>query len=151
VSVLALVAVLPEYAVDASFAWSAATDPASAGYAIANMTGGNRLMLGLGWSMVGLLAFFKWGQREVLLPRDVGAEIAVLILATIYAMVPVWRGSLTLMDTAVYLTLYIGYLVAAARSEGTDAEPVGPAAVLAHQAPLVRRVGVGVLHRPWFG
>src|SRR4051812_7818759 len=47
VSVLALVAVLPEYAVDATFAWKAAAHPENAAYAIANMTGGNRLLLGL--------------------------------------------------------------------------------------------------------
>src|SRR5919106_4534151 len=36
-ALLALIAVLPEYVVDASFAWLAAEDPAFAGYTIANM------------------------------------------------------------------------------------------------------------------
>lgn len=145
VSVLALVAVLPEYAVDAAFAWKAASDPTHAGYAIANMTGGNRLMLGLGWSFVVLLAFLRSRAREVELPRDAGAEVSILLLATIYAMVPVLRGSLTLVDTAVYVTLYVLYLVAAARSEAHHREQVGPAAVLAEQPPGRRRIGVLVL------
>src|SRR5689334_5334370 len=57
VSILALIAVLPEYAVDATFAWKAAHDPTQAGYAIANMTGGNRLVLGIGWPV---LVFLAW-------------------------------------------------------------------------------------------
>ncbi len=145
VSVLALVAVLPEYAVDATFAWKAATDPESAGYAIANMTGGNRLMLGFGWTLVCVLNWAKFRRDRVVLQRDMGAEITILLLSTLYALVPVWRGSLTLFDTAVYVTLYLLYLVAAARGEEHESEPVGPAAVLAHQSTMVRRAGVLLL------
>jgi hypothetical protein len=36
-ALLALIAILPEYIVDAAFAWLAAEDPAYAGYAVANM------------------------------------------------------------------------------------------------------------------
>jgi cation:H+ antiporter len=58
--VLALIAVLPEYAVDAVFTYQAGRDPlvAQQGYAVANMTGGNRLLIGLGWSSVVLLGLF---------------------------------------------------------------------------------------------
>ena len=49
---LALVAVLPEYAVDMYFAWTAGHRPEYAAYAAANMTGGNRLLVGLGWGTV---------------------------------------------------------------------------------------------------
>ena len=45
-AVLALIAVLPEYAVDVYFAWRAGQDPAYTAYATANMTGGNRLLIG---------------------------------------------------------------------------------------------------------
>src|SRR3981189_1739007 len=43
---LALIAVLPEYAVDMYFAWQAGKDPTYTQYATANMTGANRLLLG---------------------------------------------------------------------------------------------------------
>src|SRR5918998_4254290 len=36
-ALLALIAILPEYIVDATFAWLAAEDPAYAGYPVANM------------------------------------------------------------------------------------------------------------------
>ena len=47
---LALIAVLPEYAVDVYFAWRAGQDPTYTAYATANMTGGNRLLIGVGWA-----------------------------------------------------------------------------------------------------
>src|SRR5690606_29724822 len=53
--ILALVSVLPEYAVDLTFAIKAAEDPSYAHYAVANMTGANRLLIGLGWTSVVLL------------------------------------------------------------------------------------------------
>src|SRR2546429_7787639 len=58
-AILAVIAVLPEYAVDLYFAWSAGHVPQNAHYAAANMTGSNRLLLGLGWPFVALL--FAWG------------------------------------------------------------------------------------------
>lgn len=56
IAVLALIAVLPEYAVDLFFAYRAGSDPAYAHYAAANMTGSNRLLLGFGWPLVALVA-----------------------------------------------------------------------------------------------
>ena len=47
---LALMSVLPEYAVDLHFAWAAGKDPSYAPYAVANMTGANRLLIGIGWA-----------------------------------------------------------------------------------------------------
>src|ERR1700704_6362401 len=48
-AVLALIAVLPEYAVDLYFSYSAGSDPTRAQFAAANMTGSNRLLIGIGW------------------------------------------------------------------------------------------------------
>src|SRR4051812_3267226 len=48
-AVLALIAVLPEYAVDFVFTSKAGTNPEKyAPLALANMTGGNRLLIGIG-------------------------------------------------------------------------------------------------------
>src|SRR5512140_1809148 len=44
---LALIAVLPEYAVDLYFASAAASRPEYTAYATANMTGANRLLIGV--------------------------------------------------------------------------------------------------------
>lgn len=56
IALLALIAVLPEYAVDLYFAYTAGHEPEYAQYAAANMTGSNRLLIGLGWPLVALVA-----------------------------------------------------------------------------------------------
>ena len=67
--VVALLAVLPEYAVDVVLAWKAGADPAFAPYTVANMTGSNRLLLGIGWPTVALLAWWARGDRLIQLDR----------------------------------------------------------------------------------
>src|SRR6202012_2980974 len=55
IAVLALVAVLPEYAVDLYYAYVSGHNPDYTQYAAANMHGSNRLLLGLGWPVVVLV------------------------------------------------------------------------------------------------
>jgi cation:H+ antiporter len=61
---LALIAVLPEYAVDLYYAYTAGQAPAYAQYAAANMTGSNRLLRGLGWPVVVLVALAVARKRN---------------------------------------------------------------------------------------
>jgi Ca2+/Na+ antiporter len=68
--VVALLAVLPEYAVDVVFAWKAGADPAFAPYAVANMTGSNRLLLGIGWPTIALISWWVRGDRLIQLDRS---------------------------------------------------------------------------------
>jgi len=75
------VAVLPEYAVDFVFTWKAGSDPAYAPDALANMTGGNQLLIGVGWSMVVLMV--KWA---------IAAIPAVIILIAIFALLGTVAG-----------------------------------------------------------
>jgi cation:H+ antiporter len=118
IAILALITVLPEYAVDVIFAWNAAHTPEQAHYAVANMTGANRLLIGLGWSGAVLLgAFIAWqhGQRKkaiegLSLPAHSVVELALLLLATIYALVLPWRGSITIFDAIILFALFGFYL-----------------------------------------
>jgi cation:H+ antiporter len=114
-ALLALIAVLPEYAVDAVFAFEAGRDPAvaQAGYAVANMTGGNRLLIGIGWSSVMLLAWWRHGARRVALDRGQVLEMSVLLLATEDAPAMPFKGELNLPDTGVLASLFCLYLRAA--------------------------------------
>jgi cation:H+ antiporter len=97
-ALLALIAVLPEYAVDAVFAFEAGRDPAvaQAGYAVANMTGANRLLIGVGWSSVMLLAWWRLGTRRVVLERGQALEMGILLVATVYALAIPFKGELNL-------------------------------------------------------
>ena len=148
-AVLALIAILPEYAVDAYFAWQAATDPAYAGYALANMTGANRLLIGLGWSMVVLIAAWRHrhdapsagrGVRGLLdrhgvdLPGGAGLEVGVLLVATLYALTLPFKGSVNLFDTLLFGALFVFYLIVSARRPAETPHLVGPAASDRHAA-----------------
>src|SRR5947199_120207 len=77
-TVVALLAVLPEYAVDFIFAVKAGQDPTFAPYAAANMTGSNRLLVGLGWSTVSFIAWFA--RRETVLHLEREAILPLLFL-----------------------------------------------------------------------
>ena len=57
ITALAVIAVLPEYAIDVYLAWTAAYTPENVSLATANMTGANRLLIGIGGSMV---VFLFW-------------------------------------------------------------------------------------------
>jgi len=58
IAILALIAVLPEYAVDLYFSYTAGGDPTYTQYAAANMTGSNRLLIGIGWPLVAFVGFY---------------------------------------------------------------------------------------------
>ena len=146
-AVLALIAVLPEYAVDAVFAYEAGRDPlvAQQGYAVANMTGGNRLLIGLGWSSVVLLAWWRHGAHTVELHAGQALEVAVLLVATLYALLLPLNSELGLVNTVVLLALFLVYTWATTRAPTEEPELVGPAARLGQlQTPRRRAVTAGL-------
>lgn len=126
-AILALIAVLPEYAVDIYFAWTAGQDPAYISYATANMTGANRLLIGVGWPAVLFAYWVGTRRRQVLLEPAQGVEIAVLLVATLYSFLIPLKGTLSLLDTAVLLALFGGYMVLAAKAPHVEPELGGPA------------------------
>ena len=68
-ALLALIAILPEYAIDLYFAWMAASEPEYAHYATANMTGANRLLVGGGWPFIVLLFCLTFGKKYIQLDK----------------------------------------------------------------------------------
>ena len=139
VAVVAFIAVLPEYAVDMYFTWMAGQHPESAysHYAIANMTGANRLLIGVGWSAI-VLVFAGRFHTGVSLPDDKRTDVLFLGLATLYALFIPIKGSLTWIDGLALLGIYIWYICIIARRPVEDEEPEGPAALLAQFAKKVR-------------
>lgn len=159
-AVLALIAVLPEYAVDFTFAWKAGSDPHTyAPLALANMTGANRLLIGIGWPLVVFLA--AWRIRsiarrkeyegdvedatEVHLDRPHAIEIGFLLVATLYSLTLPLKDHLTLYDAAILVLLYLGYVLRVARSPAEEPELVGPSELLGVLPTVRRRVVVGVM------
>ncbi len=126
-ALLALIAILPEYVVDASFAWLAADDPAYAGYAVANMTGANRLLIGLAWPMAILIVWLRTRRQSVELGPSHGLELVALLVATAYAFILPFKGDLSLLDCAILAAIFAVYVWRLTRLPATDPHLVGPA------------------------
>lgn len=150
IALLAFIAVLPEYAVDLYFAYASGTDPQYEQYAAANMTGSNRLLLGLGWPTV-VLVFILGARkrrekvREVVLEGRRRVELGFLGVAGLYAFVIPLTRTLSLVDTAVLLVIFALYLRTLARQEKSEPHLVGVAAKLGSLPRRRRRTAVAAL------
>jgi cation:H+ antiporter len=161
IAVLAVLAVAPEYAVDALYAWSAGAGGATAeacsalssaqieaqatpvaaachdaNLAIANMTGANRILIGIGWA--GIAAFTVWRSFDtrdpavvnrdgwlgdaVQLDEDIATEITFLFLATAWAFAVPLGGGIDLLDTLLLVGLYVAYIGLVLKSDVEQSE-----------------------------
>jgi cation:H+ antiporter len=161
-ALLALVAVLPEYAVDFVFTWKAGKHPVEfAPDALANMTGGNQLLIGAGWSLVVLVGAYRIrkGRRggelrnvraipettEVELDRSHSVEIAFLLIATVYGLTLPLHRTLTLVDAVILVTIFVVYMVRVARAPAGTPHLVGPARTIGTLPTTQRRAVVALL------
>lgn len=177
IAILALIAVLPEYAVDFVFAIEGGRAYAEYGeacgppdsdnatpcaLALANMTGANRILVGIGWSMVVLIAAWRLSRLRrtepgpahtgdadvqgkgngIVLGREQAAPTAFLLLASVYALHLPLKNSITLIDTVVLVAIFIAYTIRVSKAPAGEPHLVGPAAWLGHQSTVRRRVGV---------
>lgn len=141
---VALITVLPEYAVDLYYAWRAGQDPGSnyVHYAAANMTGANRLLVGIGWPLLVLLNWIRTRDRAIGLAPVNGTEIAFLLLPTIYAFVILLRDRISIFDAAVLIAMFGLYVWRVSRlpeveDQDEDDEPGLAAAI--EQLPAGRQ------------
>ena len=141
IAVLALIAVLPEYAVDLFLAFRAGQgDEASRHLAIANMTGANRLLIGLGWAAVVLIFAVKTRERRLDLKREQRIDVGFLLIATLWAFTIPLRRHLSVLDLGVLGTLFLFYIVRAAKEEVEEPELMGSAAAIGALPPTPRRI-----------
>ena len=152
IAVLALIAVMPEYTVEAVLAWDAGesyrtlesttgavTDEMS--YAAANVTGANRLLIGIGWSAVIIIfwlrrraSFDMRGLLTLELPMLVVAILLTMAVA-FFKMIPIWLA-------AVFIGAYIFYLWRSSTQESEEPHLMGAAAMIGGFKPLHRRLWV---------
>ncbi|HET6330990.1 MAG TPA: hypothetical protein VFF76_09400 [Holophagaceae bacterium] len=149
-AILALIAILPEYAIDLYFAFSSGHNPDHARYAAANMTGSNRLLLGLGWPLIlGLL--MVWGRRRgrriaaVTLKPSRRVELGFLGLASLYALTIPLRGGIHWVDGVVLIGLYAAYGWRLSKEERAEPELEGVAKRLGELPPKQRRMVLALL------
>ena len=150
VALIALIAVLPEYAVDAVLAFKTGADPlgkeASEGLAIANMTGANRLLIGLAWPLVFLVFALKSGSWKLIVSRERSLELVFLAFATIYVLFLPLRSSVTLVDTIVLVSLFTMYVLMTIRSSNEEEhELIGPAEAIGKLTTLPRRLAIIII------
>ncbi|TDD63635.1 sodium:proton exchanger [Actinomadura darangshiensis] len=138
-ALLALIAVLPEYAVDLYYAYAAGTRPEYTAYAAANMTGANRLLVGVGWALV-VLAFAlavrrlsgrggrhaarasKPDRRDVQLTPLHRTELGFLALAAVLGFIPALTGEIGWYMSISLIVVYVLYLVQIGRRRDEDVE-----------------------------
>ena len=149
IAFLAFVAVLPEYAVDLVFSWKAGvqdrTGAVSCGeihcrqLAIANMTGSNRLLIGLGWAAVVLIWYWRSKNKGVRLPGSRRTDLGFLFIATVWAMKIVILNHIDLFDTAVFGFMFVLYILHASKEAHEEPELVGPPLAISALSVGMRR------------
>jgi cation:H+ antiporter len=165
IAILALIAVLPEYAVSFVFAWEggnsvqgfgASCPPAHASpcsLVLANMTGANRLLIGLGWSLVVFIAWYRVGRvrgvdrrrwEGITLGRQHSIELGFLWVATVYSLALPLKESVTLVDAIVLIGLFVAYSWRVSRTPAEEPHLLGPARYLGG-FPTAKRRAVVVL------
>jgi cation:H+ antiporter len=111
-ALLAWMQVFPEFAVEATIAWHQ-----NVPLMTANFTGALRLLTGLGWPMIWTVAAYARARRgqgrfwdPIHLDEEHAAEVVGLVPPLVYFAWIIAKGSLGLVDAAVLLALYAGYL-----------------------------------------
>lgn len=151
IALLAVIAILPEYVVDFYFAFAAGSDPAMAPYASANLTGANRLLLGLGWPAMALFGFFalrgfakkknemtpKFGVK---LESEARVDLAFLIVASLIALIVPLTHQFDIFTGIALITLFVLYLIRISRQDKEEPELEGLPALVGALPKWGRRV-----------
>jgi len=172
-ALLALLAILPEYAVDFVFTYQCGgaysggqggSVPEVCSLALANMTGANRVLVGVGWPLVVLVATLAvWKARrggsgagvsgdpgnggqsettrigEVRLAPAMSVEIAFLGIATLYSLTLALKQTLTLWDSLIFIGIFAGYAWRLAKIPPSEPDLLGVSAWVGEQPKKARR------------
>jgi cation:H+ antiporter len=148
IAVLALIAVLPEYAVDLYYAYTSGHNPVYVQYAAANMTGSNRLLMGIGWPVVVLIAVAVARKttgkpaRALDLEPSNRVELGFLLIAGIAAFLIPVSGQIHLVLGLGLLGWFGFYLYKLSRGDVEEPELIGAAAALGQLPNRARRITV---------
>lgn len=152
IALLALIAVLPEYAVDLYYAFKSGSDPAYTHFAAANMTGSNRLLLGFGWPLVVIVAYLVARRRAraagkhpqfLQLPGESRLDIGFLAVLAVAAFAIPLLGNIPLWYGIALIVVFGLYLWRASQvHDDSEEEFVGAAALIAGMRTGPRRITV---------
>ena len=161
VAVLAFIAVLPEYAVDASITWRAAKDPEIISLAVANMTGANRILIGVALPMIFFIFWRSLRNKKssteskasdastpitiLKMPRSTSVELILLLAAVLYSFILPLKGGITIIDTAILFSIFGGYLYLIGRQASESPDLMGPALLIGTLPTNKRRLSLVLL------
>ena len=152
IAILALIAVMPEYMVEAVLAWDAGESyrqlavaqgevTKEMSLAAANVTGANRLLIGVGWSAVIIIFWLKrrsgFDMRGLL-----KLELPMLVVATLLTILVAFSKAIPIWLAVVFIGAYIFYLWRSSTQESEEPDLLGAAAMIASFRPLYRRLWV---------
>jgi cation:H+ antiporter len=151
IALLAVIAILPEYVVDFYFAFAAGSDPSMAAYASANLTGANRLLLGLGWPAMAFFGYLamrkvrdnKTGENYkfgVTLEEESRVDLAFLIVASLIALMVPLTKQFDLFTGSALIVLFILYLIRVSKQDKEEPELEGIPALVGALPKWPRRI-----------
>ncbi|MCH7745930.1 MAG: sodium:proton exchanger, partial [Chloroflexi bacterium] len=152
IAILALIAVLPEYAIESILAWKAGASFDVVAREItprmqlvaANVTGSNRLLIGLGWSLV-ILVFWLKRRRALDLRGYMALEMTMLIAATAVSFLIFFMGQVHIILAGALIAMYLFYLWASSTRESEEPELMGVALFIGSLPTRYRRAIVVAL------
>ncbi len=148
IAVLALVAVLPEYAVDLYYAYVSGHRTDYTQYAAANMTGSNRLLMGLGWPVVVLVGTLAARKSRAGRPAGLAlqpanrVELGFLLIAGVVAFAIPFSGQIHLALGLALLGWFGFYLYKVSHGDVEEPDLIGTAAALGELPDGRRRIAV---------
>jgi len=111
VAIIAILQVLPEFFVEAVIAWSK-----NVSLMLANFTGSNRLLMGLGWPSIFFIYYYahclkykKKPARDIRLKESHVLEVLALLFGCLYFIKILLTNQVTLFDSFVFLTIFVYY------------------------------------------
>ena len=137
IAVLALIAILPEYSIEAVLAWKAGASfdlvtrevTERMELVAANVTGANRLLVGLGWPVV-ILIFWVKRRNPLDLRGEISLELIFLLMATLVTFAIFFMGQVHLVVAGALILMYIVYLWISSTHDPEEPELAGPAATI---------------------
>ena len=116
-ALVAIVQTIPEYFVEGTIAWKAGKDPLVwVPNVIANFTGANRLLTGLGWPLILFTVMIQKrrngqvGPTSIALKKEQSVELVFMLGSSLYYVLVIIRGEISLLDSLILGLTFVGYM-----------------------------------------
>jgi len=150
-ALVAIVQTIPEYFVEGTIAWKAGKDPLIwVPNVIANFTGANRLLTGLGWPLILFTVMIQKrrtgqaGPTSIALRKEQSVELVFMLGSSLYYTLVIIRGEISLLDSLILGLTFVGYMWLLFRLPADSDKPEeileGPSQALVSVKSIPRKV-----------